>query len=798
MDRQTGRWSGYVAGLCASLVASVATAEDHTWPASYNVIWNSPSTRAVDSMPMGGGNIALNVWSTGDNVLLYIGSPDSWVEAQPPQLVKLARLRLTMTPNPLVRAFRQELDVATNSIRISGSSEDGVAVSVRIWVDPSEPVVRMEGRASQPIAATVAVEIWRGEGQFDGTSAEWHHRQEGPSQARRKAIAGQSLESIASTIPDPLENLTFGGRLSGESLLPDSAGEGIHEGFPFRYWRLKTTQEARQFTATAALRIAQDPTIDIWKKEVLELETARRSRAEEDWDRATAWWKAFWDRSHIVINPDASPSDEAWQVGRNYQLFRAMQAANTSGRLPTLFNGGAFVCDANPDQRQWGHAGFMGQNLRLVYWPLLKTGDSDLMRVALEFYAERQSLARAWARHFWDIDGGVYTEDIDLFGLPAYSSKGGHTTPACLQYHYTSCMEFALMMLERGRYTGENIERYIPVVDGIIRFYDQFYRRQNKLKTGEELDDNGRLVIYPGNALEVYAGTRNDSAAVAGLMALADALLALPEGTLRPEDRAYYQGFRSRLAPIPVRTWREHLCISPAETWEFERQDFNMELPQLYPVFPFRRYGMGRPELELARNTWLYGYTDESRQKNHFCWYQGGIFTACLGLTEEAKWFALARFLHPPRIIPGPNRKGLSPWKLNWLDTPGWQVPRYPAFWDNTEFCARPDIDHGGAGMVQLQEMLLQTVGDRILLLPAWPSDWDVDFKLHAPRQTVVEARVRDGQIKDLRVDPPERRKDVEVPRSFLHGSGKPLSGVRSDQDATPTTRPVAPSLNRE
>ena len=32
--------------------------------------------------------------------------------------------------------------------------------------------------------------------------------------------------------------------------------------------------------------------------------------------------------------------------------------------------------------------------------------------------------------------------------------------------------------------------------------------------------------------------------------------------------------------------------------------------------------------------------------------------------------------------------------------------------------------------MIALQRMLLQYDGDEIYLLPAWPKDWDVEFKL--------------------------------------------------------------------
>jgi hypothetical protein len=58
----------------------------------------------------------------------------------------------------------------------------------------------------------------------------------------------------------------------------------------------------------------------------------------------------------------------------------------------------------------------------------------------------------------------------------------------------------------------------------------------------------------------------------------------------------------------------------------------------------------------------------------------------------------------------------------------------------------------------------MQTPGDRILLLPAWPKDWDVDFRLHAPQQTTVEASVKHGRIVSLKVTPESRRQDLVIP----------------------------------
>lgn len=51
--------------------------------------------------------------------------------------------------------------------------------------------------------------------------------------------------------------------------------------------------------------------------------------------------------------------------------------------------------------------------------------------------------------------------------------------------------------------------------------------------------------------------------------------------------------------------------------------------------------------------------------------------------------------------------------------------------------------------------------GSRIRVLPAWPKDWNISFKLHAPQGTSVECIYRNGKIEKLVVDPSERLRDV-------------------------------------
>jgi hypothetical protein len=86
--------------------------------------------------------------------------------------------------------------------------------------------------------------------------------------------------------------------------------------------------------------------------------------------------------------------------------------------------------------------------------------------------------------------------------------------------------------------------------------------------------------------------------------------------------------------------------------------------------------------------------------------------------------------------------------------------PRYPAFW-GPNFDGTPDQCHGSATLIALQRMLMLCDVDTIRLLPAWPNEWNADFKLHAPYNTTVEGRVVNGKVIDLKVTPESRRKDI-------------------------------------
>jgi hypothetical protein len=59
--------------------------------------------------------------------------------------------------------------------------------------------------------------------------------------------------------------------------------------------------------------------------------------------------------------------------------------------------------------------------------------------------------------------------------------------------------------------------------------------------------------------------------------------------------------------------------------------------------------------------------------------------------------------------------------------------------------------------------MVVQEVGDKIYVLPAWPKEWDGSFKLCLRNHTVIQGAVKNGKVENLSITPENRRKDIVV-----------------------------------
>lgn len=763
-------------GSIAPVLPTIGTATPppvSATPASYNPVWTSQSTRSLDSMPCGGGDIGLNVWVEGGDILVYVSRSGAFDETN--AYLKLGRLRLTLTPNPFTPAapFRQELKLGQGHVEIAGG-EPGAEVLVTIWVDVHAPVVHAEVAGDRPTVLTAAYESWRTADRpytpaessmhrsyddapvtpiayadttaFAGRDVLSYHRNRSGETAFDMVVHQQELDTVKDRMWNPLAGLTFGLMLRGRGMSPAGTVQGRYASTGFTGWRLRSDRPRRRHDVRAYCHIATVASHADWQRGLDAIVATDAAQGGAARRRTLAWWAEFWKRSWIRVNPGADARDVGWRIGRNYQVFRYQLGTNAYGAYPTKFNGGNFTTDPeyvdpaealSPDFRRWSGGVFTAQNQRLVYWPMLKSGDFDMMDAQFGFYERARGNAELRTQVYWQHAGASFTEQMESFGLPCAFEYGWHRSwntvggadkgiqdSAYVDHLWETSLEFCLMILDVERYTGRDIARWMPLVESCLVFFDEHYRAQTRLMRGTELDADGHLVFFPGTSLETYKNTLNSVVTIAALKTVIGRVLALPSHYLSDARRAYFRAYLERIPPLPMRTMADHRTIAPAET--FDRIQ-NVEIPQLYPVFPYDQYGLGRPDLQVAIDTWRYG-VETPAQKNFISWHQDAIFCARLGLTDEAKAITIRK-----------------------LDDSG---RRMTTFWGPGHDWV-PDHNWGGSGMIGLQEMLLQAVDDTIRVFPAWPQEWDVDFRLHAPRETIVEGSLRGGRIVKLTTDPP-------------------------------------------
>jgi alpha-L-fucosidase 2 len=698
----------------------------------YNVVWDSPSRTAMGSMPTGNGDIGLNVWveENGD-LLFYIGKTDAWSEVG--SLLKLGRVRLRLSPNPFAagQPFEQTLGLRNGEIRVrAGKPESQARISV--WVDAVYPIIRVDAETAQPSEVQVIYERWRTqqrqlegdevhsahglEGgpeplvsygdsiQLEGEdSVIWYHRN-----ARSAFPSIMKLQGLTEVgVDDPLLNRTFGAAMNGDDLVRMNPTT------------LRSKTASRKHGVNIYALTATTGSSEDWVREMQSL-IARLGPMKPEHRRSShdKWWQDFWDRSYVRI----TGGEEQHRVSQAYALQRFINACGGRGAYPIKSNGSIFTVDTkagettyDADYRRWGGV-YRFRDARLIYWPMLASGDHDLMQPFFRMYLDARSLAQRRTRLYFNHEGVFFPETMYFWGAYANSDYGwkregkplSHVESTDIRHYFSNSLELLAMMLEYGRYREDKqfARSIAQLAEGVIDFYDKHYER----------DSGGRLRFASGQ-------TVSPMPEIAGLRYVLAMLLA----DKVPITKQASNTARKLLDQLPGIPLKEGSTLRALAS-----EGRNEDNTELHAVFPYRLFGVEKPDLDVAR------YTFEKRKRvNAGAWRLDAIQAAYLGLAFQARDIVEEIF-----CAPNPEM-------------------RFPAFWGPKPGWT-PDQDHGSVAMMALQAMLLQADGEKLYVAPAWPGDWDVDFKLNAPGGTVVEGSIKDGKIKALKTTPEKRLADIQ------------------------------------
>ena len=466
-------------------------------------------------------------------------------------------------------------------------------------------------------------------------------------------------------------------------------------------------------------------------------------------------------------------ADECAAITTAYAAQRYLTACASRGRLPIRFNGTLFTIShrGDPDYRRWGN-GYWWQNTRLPYYPMFAAGDIDGTDALFNMYFGKLEFFKKRTKKYFGHGGAFFPECMQPWGdhfMGCYGPecewkfrKDKHQYHPCHKYAWVGQLELSLMAIMRWQHTRDDAwfkKNALPSIREYVRYFDGHFK----------LDAKGRYHMYPAQAIETWQDCTNPMTEVAGLTRVTDLLLAMPGNVVSADDHAFFAKIRARLPELPTRTLGGNglaarstgttgvspvddgkIVFAPAEI--FKRHG-NVETPELYCVFPFRLSSFEKPNAEIGRRT----YREGRFHKLYFGWAQDELNAAYLGMAEEAREHIVDRvFKNTPTLgrTIACNEENIAERAYRPSEY------RWPAYW-GPNYNWRPDQDEGGVFQNTIQSMLLQYEGDKIFILPAWPKEWNCDFKLNAPGHTTVEGRVENGELKDLVVTPASRRADV-------------------------------------
>ncbi len=729
----TGSWGGLRAAIRPGIDPR-AMVERH------DVIYTAPSPEPWQAMPTGGGDLSAMVRWDG-SLRLHLTKSDAWGFQAPQDAPAGTRFFNNVSPGHIrlvfsskaaeaaARGFRQRLDLYHGQVSVHIGPE-GEAARIAVWGHPHRKVLVMEvtdphGLLDAPVVEVVewrpSVEVRAGGAAL--TAREVHTR------PARPHLANTGMEDWP---VDPLLGRGLGvavGVAGVRPLAPEATGQTARFRLPARLPR------AYRILAAAAVTPAGDPA----GAALRELQNAAsvspgRLRAEH-----RAWWRAYWSRAYVHLE---SPAADAARLLRAYYVHLYTLACVNRGPVPAKWDGGPGLLDE--DRRHWGLAEWI-QEIRFTYWPLYAANQLEMARGLFSHYSRMLPYLERQTERLWGLPGlwvpetalpWGHAEDFSLRpGVPV----PGHYRPwdprqqpfgRFAAYNpyvgllFTAGLELCHHYLTFARYSGDETflrEQAYPILKGVSEFVAALFR----------YDERGRAYLEPANALETWRLVRNPADTLAGVAAILPEFVRLSRAYGR--DRAARERCERLLAnlPDPPRgQWREdgariadESIWAPAEDGPAQKPA-NRENPALYRVAPFGLSGAGAPDAAIALETFRRRIRPLSDG-----WSMDAIWAARLGLGEEAGR-RLARHAELFQRFP------YGGWTSN--DS---------KYWPNG-LSVTPFLDAGGVSATALQEMLLQSHGGLLRLLPAAPPDWSGSFQLRAEGGFLVTGDFRGGHLR--------------------------------------------------
>jgi hypothetical protein len=504
-------------------------------------------------------------------------------------------------------------------------------------------------------------------------------------------------------------------------------------------------------------------------------------------DSNRKWWHSLWEKSFVNLH---SADGEAEFITDSYNYFMYVMASSSRGLYPPKFNG--MIWTTGGDARKWGN-NYWGANQSCMYNGLFPANRPEIMEPMFRIYTSMVPSLETAARQQWGSKGIYIPETVAFDGLPelpeniakemqylylvrkpwsekskefdeyastkspfqsrwnwkqdkgwvdgkwTFTDKGaqtfGHVSHifsrgAKIAYQYWQKYEFT-------RDTDWLKSTGYPMIKGVTEFYRNF--------TNIRKEPDGKYHIYNVNDNESVRGGHNTVEEISSMMGIFPAAIRASEILGIDSDlRLLWKEFLKNLSPLPLSSDYPDI-YKPGSPVTFVRS--------LPPVV--QGPAAGRPDGNTMP-VWFFdlcnpvaGNTDLVKIANstYDSYFPDGINTnsqvyvlSKLAVTGtmlgriDATRYLIPNQIRTAEIETMPNRMTLRE---------GYQTT---------------GVQNLGRMADALHYALLNSAPPGpgqdpvIALFPAWPEEWDADFKLLARGNFLVTSSFRNGKIAYLEI----------------------------------------------
>jgi len=724
-----------------------------------DLVYEQPAAKPVEGHPIGNGRMGTMVWTTPETVEFQINRSDVFAvnrehagnqHGPTDYCGGCARISVDVGGQVFTdgSGFSQHLSLY--------DAEDVIEtdeVTARCFVSSNDVLVlEIDDRRSDPQPLRVDVSMWRAPTVVHGAHKAAYEFQTEPETV---------LLSQQFTDTDYYNGSSVVVRAAGASGVVQTPNSG----------RITIPAAKGKRLIQIASAASWDPSINLSTAAKANLAANAGKPYEALRNDHVTPWHDLWSRTFINLSSADGRARQAERI-RNLQLY--YMASSSRGALPPKWNGSIFAVEG--DTRRWGSQ-FWVWTTESSYYPLYAADAVELTDPFFQMYVNQLPAAKEAARQRWNAGGAYFPEttpfdgpvdlpeDVALEYQQVISGEKSHTElsdrakalgqfdghlrvlqnlringHSWISHVASSGSELAAQAWWRYRYTGDadflRTDAY-PLLKETVEFYRSLAKK----------GDDGLYHLEGLNQHEDFWGVHDgivDLAAIRGTAPLAihAAEILGVDASLRTE----WQEFLDNLAPYPMGRDPRSKALSGGvladDVWSVghlgnvDGQHNSVDVWQ-FPIFPFEDW-----TLETRSPT-----TDAMVQK---------MIDLLPRMTSVLGGGSLNTAIRSPIAMVRAGRGEQLPAILEKYYAAFSPLPNGMSLFEGP---AAQSIEHAGNYSMAVQEGLLQSLaphpgGQEIIsVFPAWPEQWDAEFRLLARGGFLVASRRTSGEVEFIEIE---------------------------------------------